>query len=101
MVFSSDDLLILTASGGFDHGTAHLWDSETGDEIARYNGHSGSVHSVAFSPSGQLVLTGSQDGTAHLWHRATGQEALRFQGSAVEPTDLSVSADGRFFPHSC
>ncbi|MGD2084612.1 MAG: AAA-like domain-containing protein [Candidatus Aminicenantes bacterium] len=34
--------------------------------------HNNAVNSVAFSPDGKTVLTGSSDGTARLWEAATG-----------------------------
>ena len=37
-----------------------------------FAGHSGPVNSVAFSPDGKLVLTGSDDGTARLWETGSG-----------------------------
>ena len=37
-------------------------------------GHTGPVTSVAFSPDGKRVLTGSYDTTARLWDAETGQE---------------------------
>ena len=35
-------------------------------------GHSGAVHSVAFSPDGTRVVSGSEDETAKIWDAATG-----------------------------
>jgi WD40 repeat protein len=35
--------------------------------------HEGPVTSVAFSPNGQIVLTGAKDRTARLWSSATGR----------------------------
>ena len=39
--------------------TARLWDAATGNEIRAFKGHEHFVLSVAFSPDGARVLTGS------------------------------------------
>ena len=54
-------------STSFQGNLARLWDVATGSEICRFEGHSDWISSVAFSPDGQFVLTGSHDGTARLW----------------------------------
>jgi WD40 repeat protein len=38
-----------------------------------FSGHTGFVASVAFSPDGSLILTGSRDETARLWKAESGQ----------------------------
>jgi WD40 repeat protein len=49
-----------------DH-TACIWSIETGRRLLQYHGHSGSVNSIRFHPSRDLVLTASGDQTAHVW----------------------------------
>lgn len=52
------------------------------------------VSSVAFSPDGARVLTGSKDGTARLWDASTGQEIRAFKGHEDRVTSVVFSPDG-------
>jgi len=45
----------------------------TGEVLRSFAGHTGYVHSGAFSPNGDRVLTASSDGTVKLWRTDTGQ----------------------------
>jgi len=50
------------------------------EPIITSSGHSGLVTSVAFSPDGTKVLTGSYDKTARLWDAATSLSTTRGAG---------------------
>jgi len=60
---------------------AFLWEVATGHWVRKFMGHTGIVRSVAFSPDGTRLLTGSYDDTAKLWDVATGQRLLWGQWS--------------------
>lgn len=49
-----------------------LWDVESRLRLATLLGHQDHVNSVAFSPDGTKLLTGSKDGTARLWEVTAG-----------------------------
>lgn len=48
-------------------GTVELWQLRSGRRIANIKAHNVSVQSIAFSPCGSKLLTGSRDGTISLW----------------------------------
>lgn len=65
--------LIATASA--DH-SACIWSIETGRCLLKYEGHGGSVNSIRFHPSKDMILTASGDTTAHIWLGAVNWESI-------------------------
>jgi WD40 repeat protein/transcriptional regulator with XRE-family HTH domain len=55
--------------------------------------HDDGVTSVAFSPNGNYVASGSEDGTARVWEVATGKEVARMTHPRRENSHRSSSAD--------
>lgn len=92
IAFSPDSRLLVIGDGifprdgwytpifGFENtsrsGVAIIWDIPAGHELARLH-HDGPVNSVAFSPDGRWIITGSTDGTARVWDVKTGVEIAR------------------------
>jgi serine/threonine protein kinase len=59
-------------------------------------GHTGAVLSVAWSPDGQTLASGSNDITLRLWHIADGQLARVMESRNMGgPTHLMYSTDGQ------
>jgi hypothetical protein len=52
------------------------------------------VTSVAISPDGKCVISGSQDGTVEVWTSQTGKVALSLKGHMGEVTSVAISRDG-------
>ena len=48
-----------------------LWDLQTKNLLIVFNQHQGIVWSVAFSPSGSHIASGSEDQTVRLWEIET------------------------------
>jgi WD40 repeat protein len=58
-------------------------------------GHTNNVTSVAFSPDGKTVASGSSDGTARLWRVSDGALLDTFEGHADGVQSVAFSPDGR------
>jgi WD40 repeat protein len=56
-------------------------------------GHSSSVSSVAFSPDGKTIVSGSNDMMVKLWDTATGREIRTF-GDSSYVSSVAFSSDG-------
>jgi WD40 repeat protein len=54
----------------------------------------GSVVSVAFSPDGSRLVSGSLDNTIRLWDASTGAEIRRLGGHIQPVTQVAMSDDG-------
>jgi hypothetical protein len=65
-------------------GEIKLWEVATGREVRTLSGHTDFVYSVAFSPDGKLLASGSWDGTIKLWDVATGREVRTLKGHTDE-----------------
>ena len=61
-----------------------------------FNGHTQTVNSVAFSPDGRTILTGSDDTTAKLWNAQSGALIRTLSGHAANVTAVAFSPDGRY-----
>jgi len=63
--------------------------------VLRLTGHADGVRSVAWSPDGRTLLTGSRDRTAALWDAATGERIRVLEGHDGGVTSVAFSPDGK------
>ncbi|MCC5654213.1 hypothetical protein LC609_31430, partial [Nostoc sp. XA013] len=58
-------------------------------------GHEGTVNSVAISPDGQMIVSGSLDGTVRLWDILGNPIGQPFQGHRDSVNSVAISPDGQ------
>jgi dipeptidyl aminopeptidase/acylaminoacyl peptidase len=86
--FSPDGRVVAAA---LSFGDTHLWDVETGKEIAELSGY----WTGAFSPDGRKVVTATfWDGTARVWDVETGNEIVVLDGHTRLVQSAAFSPDG-------
>jgi WD40 repeat protein len=56
-----------------------VWEAAGGKELLTLKGHNRQISSVAFSPDGRRIVTGSWDRTAKVWKAATTQQVAAWQ----------------------
>jgi WD40 repeat protein len=90
--FSPDGRLFAVASG---LGHARVWDAVTWREAATLRGYLLGVASVAFSPDGKRLATGSDKQEAlRLWDTESWQDVLTLEGQGDLFFSTSFSPDG-------
>jgi WD40 repeat protein len=76
----------IIASGSY--GDIKLWDASMVREIYTLKGHSDWVRSVAFSPDGKILASGSNDKTINIWQLASLSNTAT--SSPIKPTQSNV-----------
>jgi WD40 repeat protein len=77
---------ILATSGDANDKTIKIWNLDK-NKVSTLRGHSdwfGGINSVAFSPDGKTLVSGSKDKTVKLWHIDKEKELSTFTGHSDE-----------------
>jgi WD40 repeat protein/TolB-like protein len=80
LAYSPDGLFFVSASysrtmggRGVEYNKVSIWNAETGQETLVLEGHTSVVNSVAYSPDGRQIISGSTDGTIKIWDSRDGR----------------------------
>ena len=87
-----DSTRVISAS---EDKTLHVWDLDTGKELAILEGHTDDVWHVAVTPDSAHAISASADRTLRVWNLATGKELTTLQGHTEAVTDVAVTPDGK------
>ncbi len=69
----------------------------TGEDVATFSGHTTVVSSVAYSPDGNRLMTGSWDGSVRMWNASSGVELMHLANHTGVVADIDVTSDGKTF----
>lgn len=101
VAFSPDGKFLATGNGSGPPGpgrsdwTVKLWDTSRWALVRTMSGHTWAVSSVAFSPDGRLLASGSADKTLKLWDVATGRLLHTLVGNLGPADSIAFSPDGK------
>ncbi len=92
---TSPDGSVIAERGSYGDACVKLFDGKTNQLIRRLEGHPGIVYSLAFSPDGKIIASGSSDQTIKFWDAKTGTLVKALFGHTRKITLLAFSADAK------
>ena len=72
-----------------------LYDTTTLQEVGLLTGHTETVSTIAYSPDGSMLASGSWDDTIRLWDTATGETIKTLIGHEEGILSIAFSPDGK------
>ena len=92
----STEVVCAASHDSFD---IHLWSVQTGALLDQLSGHEGPISTLAFTPDGRSLISGSWDRTIRIWNvfdRSQTSEALQLTSDllriAIRPDALQLAA---------
>jgi len=72
-----------------------VWDAASGAEVLTMQGHAAKIRTIAWSPDGRRLASGSEDHCVKIWDAINGKELLTLDGHTGNVTAVVWSPDGR------
>lgn len=89
----------VVCAGSHDSFDVHLWSVQTGALLDQLSGHEGPISTLAFTPDGSMLVSGSWDRTIRTWNvfdRSQSSETLQLTSDllcvAVRPDSAQIAA---------
>ena len=89
VIFLGDESRVAAAGSG---GAVWIWDLASSRVLHCLRKHSFTIHTLAASADGRLLISGSGDGTARLWDTSKGSHVRKFGGFFGGTLNGGVSA---------
>ena len=94
VAFSPDEQTLATG-GDYGDPAIWLWNIHNEENIRTLKGHTDRITSVAFSPDGLMLASGSVDNTVKLWNPNNGQLKGTLTGHTLWVESVTFSPDGQ------
>ena len=96
LVFSSDGRTLASCSDDRNNKAIRLWHVSTGGTLmGTLMGHAAAVRDVAFSPSGEILVSGSGDGELRFWDVKTGETLNTVAAHDEQVKKVAFSPSGK------
>jgi WD40 repeat protein len=93
---SKDSQTIAVLDGGWDSAPVVVWNAATGKRLGQQRPrHKGMITSLAFTPDGNFLVSGSLDRTVRLWNARTGEHVRVLTESPEAVSLIAISPDGK------
>ena len=79
-----------------DDKSVKLWEVNSGRSLRALEGHTNGVWSVAFSPDGQTLASGSSDNSVRLWEVNTGRPIRTLEGNLGAVYAAGFAPNGKY-----
>jgi WD40 repeat protein len=94
VAWSPDGTRLASGCGSRDGGELFVWEMPSGERARTFAGHPRAVSAIAWSPDGDLLVSGDSDGVLRWWD-VQSQECVRWQVAHQGTVQsLKVSPDG-------